>query len=35
MNAAIRAATYLLQGKTSLARWRAGAFDEIEDALLL
>ena len=25
----------LLQGKTQLARWRAGAFDEIEDALLL
>lgn len=25
----------LLQGKTALARWRAGAFDEIEDALLL
>ena len=25
----------LLQGKTTLARWRAGAFDEIEDALLL
>jgi len=25
----------LLQGKTPLARWRAGAFDEIEDALLL
>jgi 6-phosphofructokinase 1 len=25
----------LLQGKTTLARWRAGAFAEIEDALLL
>ena len=25
----------LLRGKTPLARWRAGAFDEIEDALLL
>jgi 6-phosphofructokinase 1 len=25
----------LLQGKTSLARWRAGAFSELEDALLL
>lgn len=24
-----------LQGKTALARWRAGAFDDIEDALLL
>jgi 6-phosphofructokinase 1 len=25
----------LLKGRSSLARWRAGAFDEIEDALLL
>jgi 6-phosphofructokinase 1 len=25
----------LLNGRSSLARWRAGAFDEIEDALLL
>jgi 6-phosphofructokinase 1 len=25
----------LLQGRSPLARWRAGAFDEIEDALLL
>ena len=25
----------LLQGKSPLARWRAGAFDEIEQALLL
>lgn len=26
---------HLLQGKTPLARWRAGAFNDIEDALLL
>jgi 6-phosphofructokinase 1 len=26
---------HLLSGKSPLARWRAGAFDEIEDALLL
>jgi len=26
---------HLLQGKSPLARWRAGAFAEIEDALLL
>jgi hypothetical protein len=25
----------LLKGRSPLARWRAGAFDEIEDALLL
>jgi 6-phosphofructokinase 1 len=25
----------LLQGKTALARWRAGAFDDVQDALLL
>jgi hypothetical protein len=24
----------LLQGRTALSRWRAGAFDQIEDALL-
>ena len=26
---------HLLQGKSPLARWRAGAFQDIEDALLL
>jgi hypothetical protein len=25
----------LLSGKSPLSRWRVGAFDEIEDALLL
>ena len=25
----------LLRGRSPLARWRAGAFDDIEDALLL
>ena len=34
--AAVLAATdNLLQGKSPLARWRAGAFDDIEQALRL
>jgi len=33
--AALAETDRLLRGTTPLARWRAGAFDDIEDALLL
>ena len=33
--AALAETDNLLQGRTPLARWRAGVFDDIEDALLL
>jgi 6-phosphofructokinase len=33
--AALAETAHLLRGTTPLARWRAGAFDDIEDALLL
>ena len=35
LRAALAETENLLAGRSPLARWRAGAFDEIEDALLL
>jgi 6-phosphofructokinase 1 len=35
LRAVLTETDHLLQGQSPLARWRAGAFDEIEDALLL
>lgn len=35
LSAALAETEHLLHGRTPLARWRAGAFEDIEDALLL